>query len=158
MSDGRAARGPLYQQLRAHFKLQEDLDICAVIYGADAMQRSQFSQLAKQVAAAALSGDELARQIFARGADELAGMIDAVRHRLKVPDTHTFPVSYSGSVFQTQELCLLPLQRRLSESHVAYELRPPRLPPEAGAALYAAKLNAHPLQPDALQFLEAQLG
>ena len=157
MSDGRVARGPLYQQFRAHFKLDEDLDICAAIYGAEAMQRSEFSQLARQVAAAALSGDELARQIFARGAEELAAMIDAVRQRLQVPDEQTFPVSYSGSVFQTQELCLLPLQRRLSESHAAYELRPPRLPPDAGAALYAAKLNDHPLQPDALQFLEAQL-
>jgi N-acetylglucosamine kinase-like BadF-type ATPase len=157
MSDGRAARGPLYQQFRAHFALDEDLDICAAIYGADAMQRSQFSQLAKLVAAAAQSGDEMARQIFARGAEELAAMIDAVRHRLRVPEQQALPVSYSGSVFQTQELCLRPLQQRLSESHLAYEWRPPRFTPDAGAALYAAKLHAHPLQPDALQVLEAQL-
>ena len=157
MSDGRDARGPLYEQFRAHFKLNEDLDLCAAIYGADAMPRSQFSQLAKLVASAAVSGDELARQIFTRGAGELAAMIDAVRHRLKVPTAEALPVSYSGSVFQTQELCLLPLQQRLSAGHLAYELRPPRLPPEAGAALYAAKLNAQPLKPGALQFLEAQL-
>jgi N-acetylglucosamine kinase-like BadF-type ATPase len=157
MSDGREPRGPLYQQFREYFKLAEDLDVCAALYGADAMQRSQFSQLAKLVAAAALNGDVLARQIFARGADELAAMIDAVRHRLNIPDPHVLPVSYSGSVFQTPELCLEPLQQRLAKSPLAYELRAPRLPPDAGAALYAAKLNGSPLQTDGLQFLETQL-
>jgi N-acetylglucosamine kinase-like BadF-type ATPase len=157
MSDGRNARGKLHELFRAHFNLDDDLDICAAIYGADAMQRSQFSQLAKLVTTAALAGDELARQIFVRGAGELAHMIDAARSRLQAPETLTLPVSYSGSVFQAQELCLMPLRQQLSQSRHAYQLVAPRLPPDAGAALYAAKLCGHALRRDALELLEAQL-
>jgi N-acetylglucosamine kinase-like BadF-type ATPase len=157
MSDGRNVRGRLYEVVRAHFGLDDDLDICAAIYGAEAMQRSQFSQLAKLVTTAALAGDELARQIFVRGAGELAGMIDAARSHLKVPDALSLPVSYAGSVFQAQELCLVPLRQKLSESRFAYELVLPRLPPDAGAALYAARLGGHALRRDAVDFLEAQL-
>jgi N-acetylglucosamine kinase-like BadF-type ATPase len=157
MSDGRSARGKLYELFRAHFNLDDDLDICAAIYGADAIQRSQFSRLAKVVTSAALAGDELARQIFSRGAGELAEMIDAARSRLKAPDTLLLPVSYSGSVFQAQELCLLPLRQRLLQSNFAYQLVPPRLPPDAGAALYAARLGGHALRREGLEFLEAQV-
>jgi N-acetylglucosamine kinase-like BadF-type ATPase len=157
MSDGRCARGALHEKFRAHFSLDDDLDICAAIYGADAMQRSQFSQLAKLVTAAALAGDELAQQIFVRGAGELAQMIDAARSRLGVPDNLSLPVSYAGSVFQAQELCLMPLRQKLSQSHLAYHLVAPRLPPDAGAALYAAKLGGHALRREAVEFLEAQL-
>jgi N-acetylglucosamine kinase-like BadF-type ATPase len=157
MSDGRNTRGKLYELVRAHFGLDDDLDICAAFFGAEAMQRSQFSQLAKLVTSAALAGDELARQIFVRGAGELAGMINAARGRLEVPATLSLPVSYAGSVFQAQELCLTPLRQQLSQGPFAYELVPPRLPPDAGAALYAARLGGHALRRDALEFLEAQL-
>jgi N-acetylglucosamine kinase-like BadF-type ATPase len=157
MSDGRSPRGKLYEQFRAHFNLEDDLDICAAIYGADAMQRSQFSQLAKLVTSAALAGDELARQVLVRGAGELAEMLEAARTRLGVPDTLVLAVSYSGSVFQAQELCLLPLQQKLLQSRFAYRLVTPRLPPDAGAALYAARLGGHALRRDALEFLEAQV-
>jgi N-acetylglucosamine kinase-like BadF-type ATPase len=157
MSDGRNARGSLYEIVRAHFRLDDDLDICAAIYGAESMQRSHFSQLAKLVTHAALAGDELARQIFVRGAGELAVMIDAARSHLQAPDNLSLPVSYAGSVFQAQELCLMPLRLQLSQSRFAYELVPPRLPPDAGAALYAASLGGHPLRRDALELLEAQL-
>jgi N-acetylglucosamine kinase-like BadF-type ATPase len=157
MSDGRNTRGKLYELVRAHFRLDDDLDICAAIYGAEAMQRSQFSQLAKLVTTAALAGDELARQIFVCGAGELAAMIDAARSRLEAPEALLLPVSYAGSVFQTQELCLMPLRQQLAQSRFAYELVPPRLPPDAGAALYAARLGGHALRREALEFLEAQL-
>ena len=157
MSDGRNTRGKLYELVRAHFELGDDLDLCAAIYGAESMQRSQFSQLAKLVTSAALAGDELAQQIFVRGAGELAGMIDAARSRLQAPEALSLPVSYAGSVFQTQELCLMPLRQQLAQSRFAYQLVPPRLPPDAGAALYAARLGGHALRRGALEFLEAQL-
>jgi N-acetylglucosamine kinase-like BadF-type ATPase len=157
MSDGRNTRGKLYELVREHFKLDDDLDICATIYGAAAMQRSQFSQLAKLVTTAALAGDKLARQIFIRGAGELAEMVDAARSRLEASDTLLLPVSYSGSVFRAEELCLMPLRQKLLQSHFAYQLVPPRLPPDAGAALYAAKLAGHALRREALELLETQV-
>jgi N-acetylglucosamine kinase-like BadF-type ATPase len=157
MSDGREERGILYDQIRAHFSLGDDLDICGSIYGADSMQRSELSQLAKLVANSAIDGDRQARNIFKRGAAELAAMIDAVRRRLAVPENQVFSVSYAGSVFQTEALCLLPLRQLLAQSRFPYQLILPRLPPAAGAALYAARLNGQALRQEAISSLEAQL-
>jgi N-acetylglucosamine kinase-like BadF-type ATPase len=157
MSDGRENRGPLYDLLREHFRLQDDLDICGAIYGNNAMQRSEFSQLAKLVARSASGGDQQSLLIFKRGALELVGMIEAVRRRLAVPDDMVLSVSYAGSVFQTQGLCLEPLLELLQQSRLPYQAVAPRLSPAAGAALYAALLAGHGLGRDAVQSLEAQL-
>src|SRR5439155_636622 len=64
MSDGRTPRGPLHAAMRRHFGLETDLDLCAAIYGKSIMQRSQFAQLSKVIAAAAASGDLQARELF----------------------------------------------------------------------------------------------
>jgi hypothetical protein len=95
--------------------------------------------------------------IFHRGAAQLAGMIEAVRRRLGVPDEIVLPVTYSGSIFQLQELCLDPVQRLLKQSRLPYQIVQPRLPPSAGAALYAALLSGHPLRAGSVEFLESQL-
>jgi N-acetylglucosamine kinase-like BadF-type ATPase len=158
MSDGREARGALHGLLRAHFGLGADLDLCAAIYGADLVQRSQFSQLSKLVAQAALEGDDLAQDIFRRAALELAAMVTAVRHRLQVPERTTLPVSYSGGLFRQQKVILEPLKTCLARSPLPYAFVAPRLPPSAGAALYAASLGGHPLAATSLATLQAQLG
>ena len=40
MSDARADQGPLYELLRQHFKVGNDLDVCAAVYGPPPMSRS----------------------------------------------------------------------------------------------------------------------
>ena len=87
MSDGRASRGALYDILRRHFSLQDDLDLCAAIYGQSVAQRSQFGALSRLVAQAAAAGDVQAHGLFAQAAEELAQIIHAVRGQLRVPDT-----------------------------------------------------------------------
>ncbi len=140
MSDGRAARGALYGIVRRHFALQEDLDLCAAVYGTGVAQRSGLAQLAQLVSAAADAGDTQARALFQRAARELAEMVAAVHARLQVPADVTLPVSYSGGLFERPDLLLAPLRKAL-ESDVRYRLATPRLPPEAGAALQAARLG-----------------
>lgn len=151
MSDGRTARGPLYDLVRRHFALQHDLDLCAAVYGTSQALRSEFAQLAKMVGQAAESGDAEARKLFARGADELAAIIDATRKELRVPAGVAVPVSYSGGLFGLADLVLKPLQAALSQRGHAYRFVAPRMRPAAGAALYAAKCHQSPLDDAAIE-------
>ena len=158
MSDGRAARGALYGIVRRHFALQEDLDLCAAIYGKNAAQRSQLAQLSRLVAEAARAGDAAAAALFAQAAMELIHIVDAVRDALQVHPDVDLPLSYSGGVFQLRELLLAPFRQALANRGRRYRLCAARLPPDAGAALYAAKLAGTPLNASSVAALEAQLG
>jgi N-acetylglucosamine kinase-like BadF-type ATPase len=157
MSDGRSPRGPLYERVRAHFALQEDLDLCAAIYGKTTTQRSHFARLSKVVAEAAHAGDAEARAVFVRAAAELSDIVDAVRDRLRVPAEMQLPVSYSGSLFQLRDLLLAPLEASLACRARKYRFLTARLPPDAGAALHAARLGGEPLAEASLTALERQV-
>lgn len=156
MSDGRAPRAALYEIVRRQFALQDDLDLCAAVYGRNAAQRSQLAQLARLVAEAASAGDAAAHALFAQAATELVDIVDAVRDRLEVSPEVDLPVSYSGGLFQL-ELLLAPFETALTHRARRYRLLAARLPPEAGAALHAAKLAGLPLAAASIAALEAQL-
>lgn len=157
MSDGRTARGPLYALVRRHFELEQDLDLCAAIYGKDAAQRSRFALLSKIVAEAADAGDGAARGLFTQAARELADLIDAVRRSLEVDQRLEVQVSCTGGLFGLRNLLLEPLALALASTGRPYRLVSARLPPEAGAALYAARLGGAPLGADSLARLEGRL-
>lgn len=157
MSDGRTQRGALYKIIRQHFSLDSDLDVCAAIYGDSNSARSCVAQLAKLVWEAAIAGDEQANAIFISAARELTDIVNAVRNALQVPADVLFPVSYSGGVFNSNNL-VLDFFRTLLEENSAYEysLTTPRYSPVIGAALYAAKNFNSPLQQSALDNLTSQ--
>lgn len=155
MSDGRTARGALYEIVREYFVLQSDLDLCAAIYSKN--QRSSLAALSALVVDAAAAGDAQCAQLLVRGANELMRQIAAVHAQLAVPENRTMPVSYSGGMFAQSEPLLSALRRELATPPGRYRLIAPRLPPDAGAALYAAKLSGAPLSPAAIAALEAKL-
>ena len=157
MSDGRAARGALYENVRRHFALEDDLDLCAAIYGKPAAQRSQFAQLSKLASEAASAGDQAARSLFTDAAHELADIVHAVRVRLQIPEGVAVAVSYSGGLFQVGEPLLAPLGAQLARRSDAYRLTAARLPPDAGAALQAAKLGGSPLSAQSIAALASNL-
>jgi len=157
MSDGRMERGPLYDIVRQHFELQSDLDLCAAIYDQAQVQRSNLAALAPVVAEAARHGDVHALALFTDAAGELAQLIDAVHRQLAVPPLLMLSVSYSGGLFQQRDLLLAPLLASLAASNGRYRVVAPRLPPAAGAALYAAKCSGTPLSASAIGALEANL-
>jgi N-acetylglucosamine kinase-like BadF-type ATPase len=157
MSDGRTPRGPLYERLRSHFGLQEDLDLCATVYGKSVAQRSQLAKLSKLVAEAATAGDEAARGLFTAAVTELADVVDAVRLQLRVPSEVQLPVSYSGGLFRLRELLLKPLEAALERRPQRYRFLAARLPPEAGAALRAARLGGAPLSAQSIAALESAM-
>ena len=156
MSDGRSPRGPLHELLRRHFALEDDLDLCAAIYGKSASQRSQLAQLSRPVAEAATAGDAAAKSLFTQAAAELADIVDAVHDRLQVPAGVDLPVSYSGGLFELRTLLLAPFESALLSRGRSYRLTAARLPPDAGAAVYASKLAGAPLAAGSITALEAR--
>src|SRR5262245_2301643 len=72
MSDGRAPPGPLLELVRRQLGIAVDLDLCAHIYGQAADARGAFAQFARLVHTAVEAGDQQARAIYLRAADELA--------------------------------------------------------------------------------------
>ena len=157
MSDGRAHRGALYEGVRRHFGLDDDLDLCAAIYGKTLAQRSQLARLSQLTSQAARAGDEAARALFRQAAAELADLVDAVRAQMQVPPDTVLPVSYSGGLFELRELLLEPLKAMLAHRASTYSFVAARLPPDAGAALYAAQLAGQPLAAGRIAALEAQM-
>lgn len=155
MSDGREPRGALYELIRARFDLDGDLDVCAALYGPPAMSRSAIAGLAPLVTQAAAAGDTTAGHLFERAAQELAAMVHAVRDQLAVPPTHPMPVTYSGGLFRAQNSLLTRLPKALEANERCYEWVTPRLPPGAGAALYAARQGGIRLTPAAIAQLAA---
>jgi len=157
MSDGRGARGPMYELMRAHFGLGEDLDICGAVYGVGQTERSRIAQLAPLVVKAAEQGDPTARHILAAAVAELAAIVHAVRGRLAVPQHEPITVSYSGGMFKFEALLLAPLRDILMDDARQYNFSAPLLPPDAGAAIYAARLNETLLSDVAITALRGQL-
>jgi N-acetylglucosamine kinase-like BadF-type ATPase len=157
MSDGRTERGPWYDMVRTHFGLKSDLDFCASIYGDGRTGRSRIATLAPLVARAAMAGDAQVIGLFARAADELARIVDAVYDQLGIPTHYCVTVSHSGGMFNERELLLEPFLANLSKGARRYRAAPPRLPPVAGAALYAAKLSGAPLGAQAIDRLQSNL-
>jgi N-acetylglucosamine kinase-like BadF-type ATPase len=150
MSDGRAPKGPLYELIRERFRLHADLDLCGAIYGPPPLARSELASLAPLVARAAGAGDSGARGLFERAAQELAAVVHAVRDQLDVPRGLPLPVSYSGGVFRLNGLLQPMLETALGTGDRSYEFVTPRLPPVAGAALYAAKIAGSALTPESV--------
>ncbi|MEJ0085785.1 MAG: BadF/BadG/BcrA/BcrD ATPase family protein [Pseudomonadota bacterium] len=156
MSDGRAPRGPLHALVRERLCIDDDLDLCARIYGADAQSRGAFAQFARLVHEAAERADPGARAIFLRAAAELVGAVRAVRRAIEAPAALSVPVSYSGGAFAGSPWLVDAFNLALAGEPVPYECRTPVFPPVVGAALYAARLAGTPLSAVALARLREQ--
>ncbi|MBD8563206.1 N-acetylglucosamine kinase [Oxalobacteraceae sp. CFBP 8763] len=154
MSDGRAPLGPLHGLMRTRLALQDDLDLCQVVYGELKGERSKVAALSRLVSEAAALGDAQAAAIIESAALEVAALVDAVRGQLGVDPGTEVTVSYSGGLFGVDGPLRAPFARMLAASSAgAYRLMAPRLPPVLGAAVYAAHQVGIPLNPAALNRL-----
>jgi len=153
MSDGRAPRGPLYPLMRERLALQDDLDLCQVVYGELKGERSRIAALSRMVSEAAAQGDRQAQAIIDAAAAELVALVDAVRGALGVADGQGVAVSYTGGLFGEDGPLHAPFATALAARGAAYRLGPPRLAPVLGAALYAARSAGTPLSAAALDCL-----
>jgi len=153
MSDGRAPRGPLHKLVRERLALQEDLDLCQVVYGQMNGERSRIAALSRLVSEAAAQGDSQAQAIIDAAATELVALVDAVRSALGVADGQGLAVSYTGGLFGEDGPLQAPFANALAARGPSYRLAPPRLAPVLGAALYAARSAGTPLSAAALERL-----
>ena len=140
MSDGRLPRGPLHALINQALNLQDDLDLCAQVYGPGARSRGELAQLSPLVAEAARLGDAAALEVFRRAGRELAEIAIALRAKLGYEAGEAARLSYSGGAFSTGDLLLAPFRAALTDAGAAFEICRPLYDPHFGAALYAAKL------------------
>jgi N-acetylglucosamine kinase-like BadF-type ATPase len=157
MSDGRAARGSLYEIVKQNLSISEDLDLCAHVFSRLGGDRARIAQLSKLVTQAALADDGQAMAIVRQAGEELALMVDATRRQLGFPIAAPVAVSYSGGVFD--KVGALILQHFTASLHAhapGYQIREPALSPAIGAALYAAKRHGRPLSSAAIERLREQ--
>jgi len=159
MSDGRAARGPLYELVRQSLNITDDLDLCAHVFSRLGGDRARIAQLSKLVTQAARAGDRQSLAIVRQAAAELALMVDATCRELEFGAAETVAVSYSGGVFDNVGALLLEhFTASLHAHRPGYQVSEPVLPPGVGAALYAAKRHGRPLSNAAIERLRVQSG
>jgi N-acetylglucosamine kinase-like BadF-type ATPase len=141
MSDGRLPKGPLHTLIHESLKLQDDLDLCAQVYGSGGRSRGELAQLSPLIATAAGLGDVAALDIFRRAGQELAQIAEALRQKLDYEAGEAVRLSYSGGAFNAGDLLIKPFQEALTAANPAFEASRPLHDPHYGAALYAAKLS-----------------
>lgn len=157
MSDGRLPEGPLAEVLRRHLGLTTDLEVIDVVLNRWQGRRSDIAGLSPRVSEAAEQGDAEATAILRDAGRELALLVDSAHRRLGFGPDETVPVSYSGGVFGSTAV-LDTFTTELRGRAAGFDLRQPLLPPEVGAALYAAKLAGDPLDAAALTALRSSAG
>ena len=138
MSDGRAARGPLYDIFRSHFDLEDDLSLCAYLE-TTALDRAALASLAPFVSQAARGGDMAAKQVMTIAAKELALICRALATQLDYVPEEPVRVSYSGGVFGPKSSVASLFKSALDTEPFNFVLQEPLADPTTGAVLLAAR-------------------
>jgi N-acetylglucosamine kinase-like BadF-type ATPase len=150
MSDGRLARGPLYDLIRERLQISSDLDAVGLVIEKWGGNRGSIAALATTVCEAARHEDQASTGILTAAAEELATLVETTRVLVGFTDPELVPVSYSGGMFSDEGYLAL-FRNALGRLPAKYDLRLPLLDPAVGAALYAAKHSGHPLSPSSIR-------
>jgi N-acetylglucosamine kinase-like BadF-type ATPase len=155
MSDGRLARGPLYDLLKQRLGITSDLDAVGLVIEQWGGDRGSIAALATTVCESVRAGDQVCAGIIAAASDELVRLIETTRTLIGFGEHDRIPVSYSGGMFSDTGF-LDTFRRALQQLPAKYDLQVPLLDPAAGAALYAAKRSGHPLSSTAMHQLQTR--
>lgn len=134
-ADGRIPKGPLYDLVRQRFALSDDYQFIEKVIPKISSRREAVAKLQILLGQAARAGDKAALEAYLSAAEELALVAAGVKHRLHLADG--CPVSYSGGLFQADDLILPPLRRELERQ--GCRMVKPSLPPSRGALLMARR-------------------
>lgn len=152
MIDGRLARGPLLDAIRARLQLTADLELIGVVLHHWEGDRGRIAELSTLVDDAADQGDACAAAILADAGRELATLALAVRRQLGHRPADRVSVSHAGGAFESTRI-LASFRDQLGSQDACWRLAQPLYPPVVGAALYAARLAGSPLGTDARERL-----
>lgn len=103
------------------------------------LTKSEIAAFAIESGKHADAGDEVAREIYERGAEELGRQVAAVVDRTGLAEGQ-FPVGLIGSVFRSGEVFTGPLRRHILRAAPGALIAPSVTPPVAGSLLLAARL------------------
>ena len=110
--------------------------LASLVYSKPLTKR-EIASFAVETAAVAGQGDEVAGELFRRGARLLGGQIAAVIVQTELQGT--FPVGLIGSTYKAGEVLLAPLRERVAETASEARLEIVEAPPAAGSLLLAAR-------------------
>jgi glucosamine kinase len=151
----REASGPetaLSDAAPAFFGLDSVERLAAHVYSKP-LTKGEIAALATETARLAREGDEVARELFARGAQELSRQVAAVIEQTALAGS--FPVGLIGGVFKAGEVMLEPFRRAIRERAPTARIARVEMAPVGGSLLLAARAcgRAEELDPDELSRL-----
>jgi N-acetylglucosamine kinase-like BadF-type ATPase len=132
----------LHAILTEHLGLGADLDLVDVVLHRWQGDRPRIASLARVVTRAAADGDRVCADILRAAGEALAELVNSTIAQLGYAPGEIVPVSWSGGVFDSDEVRTA-FRARLAGADV--DLREPLFSPVLGAALYAARLAGRPL-------------
>lgn len=140
--DGRGYATKMTDLLCVQYNMCSPDDLPRFVYAATT-HADDIARYGKLVIEGAEAGDDVARDILARGGSELAECVLAVARKLHMADTD-FAVAYVGGAFHAGELLLNPIRLRLQRDAPGATLQPPLREPVEGAAMMAMQAAAQP--------------
>jgi N-acetylglucosamine kinase-like BadF-type ATPase len=133
--DGRGFATKMTELLCESYDMCEPDDLPKFVYAATT-HIDDIARYGKLVIDAAHAGDDVAREIVARGGSELAECVLAIARKLHMTDTE-FPVAYVGGAFHAAEMLLNPMRLRIQRDAPGAVLTQPQRTPVEGAAMMA---------------------
>jgi N-acetylglucosamine kinase-like BadF-type ATPase len=113
------------------------------------LTKGEIAGFAIETAKLAEQGDQVACELFERGAAELGGQVAAVIEQAGLEGA--FPVGLIGSAYKAGEVFLAPLRRRIAQSAPDAEISRVQMAPVGGSLLLAAKACGQESRLDAKQ-------
>jgi N-acetylglucosamine kinase-like BadF-type ATPase len=133
--DGRGFSTKMTDLLCESYGMCEPDELPRFVYAATT-HVDDIARYGKLVIDAAAAGDDVAREIVARGGSELAECVLAIARKLHMTDDE-FPVAYVGGAFHAAEMLLSPMRLRIERDAPGARLVPPERTPVEGAAMMA---------------------
>jgi N-acetylglucosamine kinase-like BadF-type ATPase len=115
----------------------ESVEAVASLVYSKPLTKGEISAFAVECARVADGGDEVAVELFARGATLLGGQIAAVIAQTGLEGS--FPIGLIGSTFKAGAIYLEPLNRRIKQTAPSAEISRVEMPPAGGSLLLAAR-------------------
>ena len=112
------------------------VEALATLVYAKPLSKGEIAAFAIETARAAHAGDEVAKNLYARAAGELARQIAAVVERTSLTDE--FPIGLIGSAFKAGELFIAPLAQAIHEFAPQAQVAVVEMAPVGGCVLLGA--------------------
>jgi len=116
---------------------RETVEAVANLVYSKPLTKGEIAGFAIETAKHAEQGDEVARELFQRGAVLLGGQIAAVIDQAGLEGS--FPIGLIGSAYKAGEVFLAPLRARIAEAAPHAHVAPVEMAPVGGSLLLAAR-------------------